>query len=595
MVRKMLTVVLVLLLAGRAQAQQSVIVDSLKKSLAAAKTEEEKVSILGRLSLIHISTNRAESDRYGQLMYEEAERSRDRKLMIKALNTNGQRYSFLGISKEFVQKSIDYYTKALQLARENKLDEETAGVLISLASVYQQVPDLEKSLTYTTEAASIVSTLKNDSMQVAVYNSFGNVYQLRKERLLSLRNYLNGLRIAEELKNPSLLRDCYRNLMSFYADIKSYDKSIDFAQKATDQLALMHKGNEMYNKVVDMFYIGTLYVYKKDFDMSVWYFEQSIRLADSLKYQTLKMPAYQGLLGQYMGSHEPQKALAYLNSHPDLKEYIANFGLSHAIDRFYAVIYRDLGRYDSAAFYFSRAAPRYEATGTSANKIEFYYQYADFFKQQGKNAEALTYYQKAKTLADTVADLDWQLYTTKELDTIYGRMGDYKQSYFYNNLYHQYKDSLQLMGKEKDLLQMELTDDQQRQERLVREEEAAVEKRHYVEYTGITIGIAIVFLLLVLMGAFRVSEGTIKVMGFFAFILLFEFIILLADTKIHEWTHGEPLKVLGIKIILIALLLPFHHWLEHKVVSYLASRRLMIPSGRTIWHQLRPKRKAEEV
>jgi len=590
MLRKMLTLTATLLLTALAYAQQSVIVDSLKKKLAVATTQEQKVKLLGNLSLILINGNLEESDKYGQLMNEEAERSRDRKLMVKALNINGMRYSYLGMNKDFVQKSLGFYTRALKLARESKLDESIAETLISLSGVYQQVPDLERSLTYTTEASSIASALKNDSLQAEVYNSFGSIYQAKKERLLSLRNYLNGLRLAEELKNPDLLRSCYRNLMGFYADIREFDKAIDFAQKALDELARSRKGGQQYNRVVDLFYIGNLYVYKKDFDMSISYFEQSIRIADSLKYMQLKMPAYQGLLAQYMGAHQPQKALAYLNDHPDLKQYITAFGMGHAIDRFYAVIYRDLGRYDSAAFYFNRAAPIYEASSTNANKIEFYYQYADFFKSSGQNAQAIAYYQKAKGLADGVADLEWQQEIAKQLDTVYERAADYKQSHFYSNLYHEYKDSLRQLGEEKDLLQMELSDEQQRQERLAREEEAALERRHYVEYTGITIGIATVFLLLVLMGAFRVSEGTIKVMGFFAFILLFEFIILLADTKIHHWTHGEPLKVLGIKIILIAMLLPLHHWLEHKVVSYLASRRLMIPSGRTIWQQLTHKK-----
>jgi hypothetical protein len=100
-----------------------------------------------------------------------------------------------------------------------------------------------------------------------------------------------------------------------------------------------------------------------------------------------------------------------------------------------------------------------------------------------------------------------------------------------------------------------------------------------------------VFTLLVLLGVFQVSEATIKLLGFFAFILLFEFIILIADTKIHHMTHGEPLPILAIKIVLIAILLPLHHWLEHKVVKYLTSRRLIIPTGRSVWKNILAKRK----
>jgi hypothetical protein len=138
---------------------------------------------------------------------------------------------------------------------------------------------------------------------------------------------------------------------------------------------------------------------------------------------------------------------------------------------------------------------------------------------------------------------------------------------------------------------MELDNEHQRQARIEKEKAEKLRERHNIQYLGITIGIAVVFLLLVLMGAFKVSEATIKIMGFFAFILLFEFIILLADNKIHHWTHGEPLPILGIKIILIAMLLPLHHWLEHKVVSYLASRRLIIPDRKSIWKNITTRKK----
>jgi len=56
---------------------------------------------------------------------------------------------------------------------------------------------------------------------------------------------------------------------------------------------------------------------------------------------------------------------------------------------------------------------------------------------------------------------------------------------------------------------------------------------------------------------------------------LFEFIILLADNRIHEWTHGEPWKVMSFKIILVAMLFPLHHWLEHKVIHYLLTRDML--------------------
>jgi uncharacterized membrane protein len=81
------------------------------------------------------------------------------------------------------------------------------------------------------------------------------------------------------------------------------------------------------------------------------------------------------------------------------------------------------------------------------------------------------------------------------------------------------------------------------------------------------------FILLATFGVFNVPLKWVRALGFIAFIFLFEFIILLADTWIHHATHGEPWRVLAIKVVLIALLLPLHHFLEHKAIAYIANRR----------------------
>lgn len=45
--------------------------------------------------------------------------------------------------------------------------------------------------------------------------------------------------------------------------------------------------------------------------------------------------------------------------------------------------------------------------------------------------------------------------------------------------------------------------------------------------------------------------------------------------NLHRATHGEPLKIWIAKIFIIALLLPLHHFLEHKVVHFLESQKLL--------------------
>lgn len=580
--------------------QNPAVVDSFKAQLSRAKTSEEKVEILGPLSMTLMNTNLSEADRYGALMMQEAELSRKRNLMVKALYYNGLRYSFFVQNKEFIQKAIDYLNKGLTLARQNRLDKESAEGYLYLSTVYTRVPDLDKSLSYTTQAFAIVQTIRDDSLEAATHISYGNVYQLKKERILALRYYLNALRIAEETKKEQsktlrhdLLRNCYANLSAFYADLKEYDRAIDYSKNAMEELPFTSAPNKEYQEVVDVYNLGNLYVAKKNFDMAIYYFERSIKMADSVKYPPLKMPGYNGLLNQYIISKQPEKALEFFNTRAELKQFINNFGFSHVIDDAYGVIYTQIGKYDTAEYYFTKAAPGFEAKSTPAGKLNFYAHNGELYDKWGKTPKAIEYFLRAKSLADQISNLEWQQNISKELDSLFAKAGDYKQSHFYNTQYIQYKDSLQKLGEQKDLLQMEIADEARRDELRKQEQEEALRKRHNVQYMGITVAIAVVFLLLILMGAFKVSETTIKIMGFFAFIFLFEFIILIADSKIHHMTHGEPLPILAIKIVLIAMLLPLHHWLEHKVVTYLASKKLIIPNRKSIWNNL-VKRKPVE-
>ncbi len=91
---------------------------------------------------------------------------------------------------------------------------------------------------------------------------------------------------------------------------------------------------------------------------------------------------------------------------------------------------------------------------------------------------------------------------------------------------------------------------------------------------------------------FKVSATTIKLLGFFAFLMLFEFIFLLLKKQSHSLTEGEPWKDLVLMIVLAALLLPLHHWLEHKVIHYLTSHNRLTSSGKGLKDRLFKKKAA---
>jgi tetratricopeptide (TPR) repeat protein len=594
--RKIVFVLLLVLPGLFSFAQQAAAVDSLKKALANAKTAEEKSDALDMLSRTSMTVNPKEADQYGEQLITVAEESRDRKLMIKAYMSNGLRCSYMGNLQNYNYRAIEYYNKALAIAKQNKRDEDISAALLMLSSVQLMIPDKDKALNYANQAFSIISGLKNDSLAAEANNAFGNVYLSRNDKTMALRHFLIALRIAEAAKNASLIHTCYKNLAGFYSSIEDYDKAIDYYSEALKKLDEVKERNVAYQRAIDMNSIGNLYAIKKSHDIAISYFEKSLAVADSLKFSTLKVPGYISLLNEYLRMNQPQKALEYFNSPrgSELKTYLGNLGLGGIIDEAYGVIYTDLDKLDSARFYLDKASVFFERNPNETSKIGYYAQLGDLCKKTGEYNKAIDYYLKVKDIADRTGQLESAESAAKHLDTLYTRSGNFQQASVYNSIYYQYKDSLETLNKEKELAQVEAADEQYRLKKMEEEAAAKQQRRNNIQYMGITIGIVALFIMLVVLGMFKVSANTIKLIGFFAFLMFFEFIYLVFSKNIHALTHEEPMKELAFMIGLAALLVPLHHWIEGRVIKYLTSHNRLTASGKTLMSKVFAARKNDQ-
>lgn len=563
--------------SGIVLSQNTVIVDSLKKEFQKAKTDEQKVYLLDLLSRSSMSLNLQKADEYGQQLITFAEETRDRGLMIKAYVSNGIRCGYFASQNEYLKRSIEYFNKALEIAKHEKMEKETGGVQLLLASAYLNVPEKDKSLQLCNEAFSLISTLSADSLLAEAHNTYGKVYLARNDKTLALRHFLNGLRIAEKINDHRLARSSYQYLSNFYVTIEDYDKAIDYYTKAFKELDIIDELNKGYEKVVDINTLGNLFSRKKNYNISIEYFERSIRMADSVKFPRLKIPGYVSLLNQYLRLDQPEKALAFLNSNSGetLRKFLSEFGLSSQLDQAYGVIYTGLDKYDSAEYYFNKAAPAFENNLNDNIKIYYYRQRAGLYRLTGELDKSIEYYQKVKSLGEKNGDLENIQAAAMHMDSIYEKKGDFRSANLYHTIYYQYKDSIDKLNKANELAQIAAQDEQQRELRMQQEKEEAKEKRNRIQYMGITIAIAVLFILLVMLGWFKVSAGTIRAIGFVAFLIFFEFIFLVFKKNIYGITHGEPMYDLGFMIALAALLVPLHHWLEHKVIHFLTSHHML--------------------
>ena len=544
--------------------------DSLRRELAHATSLPEKAKWDLLLANYYYGNDNVQADAYGQQAVEAAEMSRDRMVMIRTYIGNGNRYMTNGGLRSVLDQAIESFHRAEDIAREDKLDEGMVLADCALARAYRQGGDNDRSLAYCNQAVSLAGERDNDSLQEMAYGQLGYTYLARNEKLSAFRNFLKALDIAEQSKNNFLLLDAMQDVGDFYMNIHEYDKAIDYAMRYVDE---DRKLRDFIDLAFSYNVLGTLYADKKEYDIALGYYEHESALGDSIHYDLIKVNAYFTIFKLYLDSRQYQKGMNYLDHHPIATNYIDRIGLHCYIDECYGEAYVQMGKMDSAAYYFRRAEPQVEANGNSFLKSKLYDALGDFYRRRSDFPKACGYYLKERAVGQSTGDLQLLRDAALMLDSIYLQMHDYQSAYIYHEEYTRNADSLRNLSRETDLLKLEVDNDGRRRDREAKEEEQATEHRHNVQYMGFTVGLVVLFIVLVMLGWLAVPPSVIRILGFLSFIFLFEFIILLTDKQIQGWTNEEPWKVLLIKIALAAILVPLHHWLEHKVIVYLSNRK----------------------
>jgi tetratricopeptide (TPR) repeat protein len=264
------------------------------------------------------------------------------------------------------------------------------------------------------------------------------------------------------------------------------------------------------------------------------YLNKAIFLADSLRLMKDQLFGKRlRFIAFYKIEKNSDKALAYLEQNEDLKQYFINQGI---INYNIGTVYQYSGRYDSAVTSYLKDESIISAKFSPTHQIAFYKEVAESYKGLNKTDLAIAYFEKAYEMGKNSGDLFTNDTLTRSLAQLY-------------------------------VNQKHKTD----QDEKIKEDL----RRRNLQYTGISMVTAFLFIILLVFGMFPISKVTIRMLNFFSFICLFEFIILLIDNWLHDLTHGAPLQIWLAKIFIIALLLPLHHTLEHVAVKFLSSHKLM--------------------
>lgn len=425
--------------------------------------------------------------------------------------------------------------------------------------------------------------------------SKGKCFEVKGNKNEAFKSYLDAYYFSLELNDKLLIENSLSNISGFFAKNELYTKAakyklqqLDFYTNNTKPIDSVHYFTLLYelsDHLYDNDQIKEAKVYSdKVFSYSIRHNNRSLLLSQLsiVGSNFSENNNFNGLIELYT-IYFPSELDSLRQNNP-VPYY-----------RIRSLIHEQKGQTALAIAYLDSAHQLLNAAEFVPLKVSiFNIRKAEFFLRHNMPKEAITCLQRAHEITIPKAYYPFLKLIAQDLDTAYAQTGNYKSAHYYRGLTLAYADSLRQMLDNDAIVLLELENVEKQKELMQIQHEALVNRKHNLQYMLIVILIATSFIVLIVFSSVKIPDIVIRGLGYFVFIFFFEFIILLADNKIHHMTHGEPLKIMGLKIILIGALLPLHHWVEHKVVHYLLHHHILEHFRMDVWFKtkilrIRPK------
>ncbi|GAA4728708.1 tetratricopeptide repeat protein [Flavisolibacter ginsenosidimutans] len=534
----------------------------LVQKISLAKNDETQIIALGELAeLYSIFRDNKKADSVLEKQMLLAEISQNDELILKTLSGSVIDNIAAWSSKETFDRATAFLQKCLSYAKEKNNTHLETITHLKLASLFQKRQLYDQAMEQSVLAFNVLDG-KQDSLKAALYLELGDAFSGKGDAVAAYKNYNSAYDIAYSLDNVPLQSATWHSFADFYLTLgdstlakNALLESLRLNKKHKSQAGLLADYIDLFRLTVEIDFAN-----------------KALLLANELKSLKDQLLCKRLLFSYIMVVEKnSQKALSYLQQNPDLALYQSNRGLPNYNT---GAIYHYSGQYEEAVKYYLLDEPLILSSFGPSVQLSYFGEMADCYDALNETQKAVVYYEKAFALSKAVGSPANNASLTQKLSQLYARENDYKNAYAFSQLYLEYNEALKKQAKQREVTLLGLEREKKQHEKDIQAAAEALTKTRNLQYTGISMAIVFLFVVLILMGMFPVSKETVRMLNFVTFICLFEFITLLIDAWLHDLTHGEPLRIWLAKIVIIALLLPVHHTLEHLAVKFLSSQKL---------------------
>jgi tetratricopeptide (TPR) repeat protein len=444
---------------------------------------------------------------------------------------------------------------------------EKMQVLHELFLHYEYV-DLDSAEFFLKEGFQIATELNDINGLIENYLYNGYLHDDRGEYHLSIKALEKSLSLAQSISDSVFISKIENNLGIVKYNLGDYPEALKHYQRALRVQELFIRDSLRMFLIQNN--IGNIYLMLQEYDKSLenYYASMNYFKKNNLQQRILEVTGNMSYAYQSLGKH--QEALDILFYAIVIAEETQDIVNLYYLNANIASVYNDMSDFDKSLNYNQKAyqfakqiGNKYMVVKASKNLGQSYY----FVK---KYQEALSYLNDALELSIEIGAKDLEKDVSKAFSVYYEMIGDYNKALNFYKKFSELKDIIFNESKSKEIGKLEATFEMEKkqveEERLKQEQERKEqeekERRDNIQYSLIFLGILLVFGSILGLGFIKVSPKFAEGLIFFAFLIFFEFCLVLLDPIIEDWSSGEPIYKLLFNALLAGAIFPLHAFFE---------------------------------
>jgi len=369
------------------------------------------------------------------------------------------------------KKAIEYGNNALELAIKIKYKQGLADALNNLGSAYSGQGDYDKALKCYHKALEIRRKTGGQIEIAIIQHNIGGIYNITGNFKKALQLYLHALRIFEDKSDNKNIAMAYNSIGNLY----HYQQNMDIALK---------------------YYLKALEIYKKDVD-----------------YKIGLNTCLNNIAACYFNQGRFEKALDYFIQ--SLKNFEATnnrAGIAMCLSNI-ASLYIDQGKYNKAKEPLLKSLEINKELGLKADIAINLHNLGNLSAKLKRYKMAETYYLNSLKLCEQTGYIHLVQANYKNMAECYAYEGFHKKAYQYIGLYYEIKDSLFSEKSTRQIAEIQQKYEKEKKDRALEIQQAKFKRKSNLQNLFIFAGILIFFVIVILVGRFKINPQIAKYTG----------------------------------------------------------------------------------